>query len=153
VHHPDRRLAQVQHVAVGDQPAEGGAVGDHVHGLEQGGEVRLDLADMGADDHGGAGRAADMVGGRQVVGVRVGLQHVLEGQAQVLRGGQDGVSGAGGHLGRGRRVVEHRVNDGGDLGRVVPDQIGHRECRGVEEGLLVNGHVYLLQGRLNMHYC
>ena len=65
------------------EPVERGSVRRHVIGLEARDEGLLDLGDVGADDDLRAGLAANVVGGGQMVGVGVGLQHMAKLQTLV----------------------------------------------------------------------
>ena len=68
-----------------------------------------------------------------MVGMGVGLQRPFDRVARLPRGGEDGLDRADIHLAGFGVVVEHRIDDGGALGRRIGDQIAERVRRFIEE--------------------
>ena len=80
--------------------------------MEQGGEGRLDLGDARADADLRAGHVAHMVGGGEVVGMRMGVEGPDDFQAARLGIGQDAINRGRGEMRSMGLVIHDGVNDG-----------------------------------------
>ena len=134
VEHRGVDAADLEGLAVDEEVVELAAVAGNVGGVEHRPEDLLDLADMLADTDLRAGLQLDIGGARQVVGMGMGLEHPLDGEAVGLRRFEDRVGGPG-RAGAGRLVVvEDRVDHHRPPGRGVADEVARRVGRLVEEG-------------------
>src|SRR5206468_7753472 len=74
-HHLEFKLSHRNGLAVLKEPVEIGAVGLQVIRLEHRSEPRLNLANAGPDPDFRSSAAADMISGRQMIRMRVCLEH------------------------------------------------------------------------------
>lgn len=88
---------------------------------------------MLADADPGAERALQWLEGGEVVGVRVGVEHVVDLEPEVRYGCDQRLCGLFRDLHRERVEVEDRVDDDRVTGVGVPDQVGQGPRGGVKE--------------------
>jgi len=127
------QLPETNDLAICEQVIKLGANPRDVRGIEQAGKDLLHCANSRADPHAGACTGFQNRGGRQVVGMSVGLKHPGDDPVARLRGRHDGVDGGGGDPAGGGIKIEHGVDDRRLSGAWIPDQIRHRECRLIEK--------------------
>ena len=102
-----------------------GTFARHVVGIEHRAEDALHIADVFADRDFRAGLELDIGRARQMVGVRVGLQHNADLDAEFAGLRQQRVGGGEGRLAAAEIVIEHRIDHRAFFGLRVPDQIAH----------------------------
>lgn len=98
-------------------------------------EDRLHLADVVANRNAPARLLLDVVGTGEVIGVDVCFQNPLHGQRLRAKVLEHPVGRLGSGAARLEIEVQHRVDDRGQLGHVVRNDITHRARGGIEEGL------------------
>ena len=86
----DDELPNAERLAVCEQAIEIAAVGPQVFGVEHRPEDSLHVLDVLADADPRAGSGFDIGRTRQMIGVRMGLQHPLDRQLFLIRRGQNG---------------------------------------------------------------
>ena len=119
---------------IGKQAIEFAAVAAQVRRIEHWAKDLLHIANVLTDADLGAGFELDVRRARQMVGVRVGLEHPVDGKAFGLCRLEDAV----GRFGRGPAarvvVVEHGIDDRGALCLGVSHEVAHGVGGLVEEG-------------------
>jgi len=133
VNHLGLEVADLEAFPVLEQVIELRAVAGDVGGVEYRAKNALHVANVLADADLRAGLELDVGRPRQVVGVRVRLQHPSDRDSGLGGGGQD-------RLGRMDRCpaaavveVEHGIDDGTVPAALIPDQVAHGVGGLVEE--------------------
>ena len=129
----DVEFADLEALAVAEQMIEVAAVGLQVGRVEDGAEDALHVIDVLANADLRAGLRLDERCAREVVGMRVGLQHPFDSVVRLFGGHQHRLDGARIHLAGIVIVVEHGVDDSGLFRGRIGDEVAHRVCRLVEE--------------------
>ena len=116
----DLEPAERELLAVGEQLVEVATVGVKVGGVEDRAEDPLHVLDVLADADPRAGLGLDVRRAREMIGVGVGLERPVEGDASVARSLQDRFHRAGVDLAGILIVVEHGIDHGAALRRRYP---------------------------------
>ena len=136
----DGEVAQGQFIAIGDEPIKNRSVAGNIIGFKQVCENRLHVGDVRPDDDRCACLFADVMRGRQMVGMGMGFEN--ESQIKALRVNiiQNGIGRRCGDARVAWREIEHRINDRcGPTGRIMHD-IGDGVGGGVEKAVDLRLH-------------
>ena len=133
--HFDIQRANLESLAILEQMVEFGAIQRNVWRIKHRAENLLHVAHMFADPDKCAGLVLDVRGGREVVGVNMGLQHPIDFGVIRLCCRQQSINRTDGRLSRSVIVVEHRIDHRSLSALRIDDQIGYRIGRLIEKGL------------------
>jgi len=76
-----------------------------------------------------------LASGRQVIGVNMGLERPVDGEAGMLDVVEDAIGSVGAGAPRGDIEAEHGIDDGSAATGPVRDDVGHRVGLGIEKRL------------------
>ena len=117
--------ADFETLAVLEEMIEFGAIARYVRGVEDRPEDFLHILDMFANRNRSAGLQLDIGRAGQVVGVRMRLQDLLDGDAEPFCFGKYFVRGFHGCVTAAMIEIEHRIDHRAFFRRRIPDQIAH----------------------------